>query len=62
MTEHKITIEAYDGTQWNVLDTFQTTNRYSLTRDQRKELNRLKYECDLAHVEYRIVKERRLLK
>lgn len=62
MTEHKMILEANDGTNWNEITSYKCDSRYELSRDQREELNRLKYECELAKIEWRIVKERRMSK
>ena len=62
MIKHEIIIEAFDGTDWNELEIFTVTNRYQLTKEQRKQYNDLKYRCELADLQTRRVKRRELIK
>jgi len=54
-TEHKIILQAKEGTEWLEIATFDTNNRYLITKEQRAQINALKYEIKN---EARIVKRR----
>ena len=54
-TEHKIILRAKEGSEWIEIATFDTNNRYLITKDQRTQINALKYEIKN---EARIVKRK----
>ena len=54
-TKHKIILQAKEGSEWLEIATFDTNNRYLITKEQRGKINALKYEIEN---EARIVKRK----
>lgn len=53
-TQHQLVLQAVSDGEWLDIETFACDNRYSPTKEQREQINALKYEL----LESRVVKRR----